>query len=569
MSRHRSEPDRLDEATLEALAGLRSFARGEEYAASGAVGRLELAGEVVLATVHGSHPYRVRLGVSHSSGRSLTFSCSCPVGVEGGFCKHCVAVGLCWLREGCPERSSTEVVREHLLGLSAERLVDILLDHAREDPRLAGRLDSMVLRAAEGHVDLGAYRALLDRSLTVHGYVSYGEAWGYFEAVDSAIDALFALQEDGHAGEVVELVEHAVRVLDATSGQVDDSDGGTTEVIERLEKLHHTACEQAHVDPVELAERLFAFALESDLGVWSDALQRYAGIFGAPGMERYRELVDAAWAASQDPERNWLLTSLAEQLARQDGDIERLVAIRSRDVKDDWGYLRVVEVLLDAGREDDALQWAERGVAASKVHHNTELRDFVARAYRRSGRVADAVRMRVQQFADTPSLTSYQALKRDAEALGEWPQHRERALAALRSDETVPGGRSQWARRDSSTLVEILSWEGDEPAAWEAAHAGGCSPLLWRALAQARAHVRPQDTVAVYRRLVAESVQATNNRAYENAVELLVELEHVLPPGTDAETHRALVAEIRDIHRRKRNLAKLLDARWPPPPPAG
>jgi uncharacterized Zn finger protein len=121
----------LDEATLEALAGQGSFARGEECAANGAVGRLELAGDVVLATVHGSHPYRVRLGVSGSSGRSLTFSCTCPIGVEGAFCKHCVAVGLCWLSEGRPARSSAEVVREHLLGLSARQLVDILLDHAR------------------------------------------------------------------------------------------------------------------------------------------------------------------------------------------------------------------------------------------------------------------------------------------------------------------------------------------------------------------------------------------------------------------------------------------------------
>ena len=559
----------LDEATLEALAGPRSFARGEEYAATGAVGRLELAGDVVLATVHGSHPYRVRLGVSGSSGRSLTFSCTCPIGVEGAFCKHCVAVGLCWLSEGRPARSSAEVVREHLLGLSAGQLVDILLDHARGDPRLVERLDAMVLRATEGPVDVGAHRALLDRSLAVHGYVSYREAWGYFEAIGSAIDTLVALHEDGHAAAVVELTEHALRALDTTSGQVDDSDGGTTEAIERLENLHHTACEQAHVDPVGLAERLFAFALESDLGVWSDALERYAELLGESGLQRYRELVEAAWAAPRDRARNWLLTSLAEQLARQDGDVDRLVAIRSRDLKDDRGYLRVIEVLLEAGREDEALRWAERGLAASDVHYNAELRNFAARTYRNSGLIADAVRQRVEQFADTPSLTTYQALKEEADALAEWPQHRERALAALRPGQTVRKGRPQWGRRDSSALVEILSWEGDEDAAWEAAQTGGCSPLLWRALAQKRAHAQPQDTVAVYRRLVTESLQAANNRAYDHAIELLEELEDALSPATGNEAHQALVAEVRDVHRRKRNLAKLLDARWPAPPAGG
>jgi uncharacterized Zn finger protein len=556
----------LDERTLEALAGARSFARGVEYAAEGAVGRLEVAGDVVLATVHGSHSYRVRFCDGGASGR-LEFSCSCPVGVEGAFCKHCVAVGLCWLREGRPARPRGEVWREHLLGLSPERLAEILLDHAREDPRLAERLDAIVLRATEGPVDLGAYRALLDRALTVHGYVSYNEVYSFFGGVDAAIDALAALHEDGHAREVVELAEHALRALDATSGHVDDSaNGGAGLAVERLEALHLAACSDAHVDPADLAERLFSVALESDLGVWSNALGDYAEIFGDPGLERYRELVESAFAASEGREGHWLVTSLAEQLARQDGDVDRLVAIRSRDLKGDWGYLKVVEVLVEAGRSDEALLWAERGLCASEVHHNAALRDYVAKAYRASGRVADAVRLRVEQLEDTPSLATYQALKKDAEALGEWPQHRAAALAALRANGTAPRGESRWVRRDSSTLVEILMWEGDESAAWEAAHAGGCSASLWRALALARVRARPSDSVAVYRRIVAQSVEVTKNSGYEHAVELLIELEQALRPGSDVDAHAALVAEIRDVYRRKRNLVKLLDARWPASP---
>jgi uncharacterized Zn finger protein len=553
----------LDERTLEALAGGRSFARGVEYAAGGAVGRLEIAKDVVLATVHGSHSYRVRLGDGGASGR-LEFSCSCAVGVEGAFCKHCVAVGLCWLREGRPERSRAEVWREHLLGLSPERLAEILLNHAREDSRLADRLDAIVLRAAEGPVDLGAYRALLDRALTVHGYVSYDEVYGFFAGVDAAIDALVALYEDGHVGEVVELAEHALRALDATSGQVDDSaNGGAMVAVERLEALHRAACADTHVDTADLAERLFTFALESDLGVWSNALENYAEILGGPGLQRYRDLVESAFAGSEGREAHWLVISLAEQLARQDGDVDRLVAIRSRDLKGDWGYLQVVEVLVEAGRPDEALSWAERGLSASEMHYNVELRDFVAKAYRASGRVADAVRLRVEQLADTPSLTGYQALKEDAEALGEWPQHRAAALAALRAEGAAPRGESRWVRRDNSTLVEVLMWEGDESAAWEAEHAGGCSASLWRALALARVGARPSDTVAVYRRLVAQSVAITKNSGYEHAVELLIELEHALDPGKEADAHAALVAEIRDVYRRKRNLVKLLDARWP------
>jgi hypothetical protein len=111
-------------------------------------------------------------------------------------------------------------------------------DRSRRGPPARERLDALVLRAAEGPVDLGAYRALPDRALTVHGYASYEELYGFFGAVDAAFDALVALIEDGHAGEVVEPAEHTLRSLDTTSGQVDDSaNGGAMLAVERLESL--------------------------------------------------------------------------------------------------------------------------------------------------------------------------------------------------------------------------------------------------------------------------------------------------------------------------------------------
>jgi uncharacterized Zn finger protein len=249
-------------------------------------------------------------------------------------------------------------------------------------------------------------------------------------------------------------------------------------------------------------------------------------------------------------------------MARQAGDVDRLVAIKARDLSDDWGYQQVVEVLVEAERHDEALAWAQRGLAVRAVHHQPWLRDFVARAYRADGRLEAAVALRAEQLRDTPSLQAYQALKADAEALAAWPEQREAALARLREAATPSAKASRWERRDRSLLVEIFFWEGEVGAAWEEAQAGGCSESLWRRLALARAKDRPQDAVAVYRKLVGQTVGATNNPAYEHAVELLAELEQALPEQA-AGQHRRLVAEVRDLYRRKRNFAKLLDQRWP------
>lgn len=74
---------------LRALAGPKSYQRGTGYL--DAVADLRVVPGGVRAIVHGTEPYGVRL--LSEDGR-LTGTCDCPVGAEGAFCKHCVALGL-------------------------------------------------------------------------------------------------------------------------------------------------------------------------------------------------------------------------------------------------------------------------------------------------------------------------------------------------------------------------------------------------------------------------------------------------------------------------------------------
>ena len=89
----------ITEKNLRALAGGLSYSRGEEYFESGLVGPVSEKNGVIAAKVHGSHTYESRLKlVTESRGKtSLDHSCSCPVGQDGDFCKHAVALGLAWL----------------------------------------------------------------------------------------------------------------------------------------------------------------------------------------------------------------------------------------------------------------------------------------------------------------------------------------------------------------------------------------------------------------------------------------------------------------------------------------
>lgn len=85
---------------IESLADPGSFLRGVGYQRAGRVDIGDRHGDAVTAVVRGSMPYQVEL---HRSPK-VAWSCTCPVGEEGTFCKHCVAVAL---EEAGPDRQSS------------------------------------------------------------------------------------------------------------------------------------------------------------------------------------------------------------------------------------------------------------------------------------------------------------------------------------------------------------------------------------------------------------------------------------------------------------------------------
>lgn len=83
--------------SLRRLADGRSFTRGLVYFQEGRVLALAEDDDGLTATVLGTRPYEVALW---RDGRSLGYSCTCPLGEDSVFCKHCVATALAWRARG-------------------------------------------------------------------------------------------------------------------------------------------------------------------------------------------------------------------------------------------------------------------------------------------------------------------------------------------------------------------------------------------------------------------------------------------------------------------------------------
>jgi uncharacterized Zn finger protein len=130
----------LTRKAVHRLADIGTLQRGADYAAAGKVHGLQHDGEVVVAEVSGTRRYRVRLWVD---GAEVAYACTCPVGEDGRFCKHCVAVGLAWVDSRMPAakpRPTLADLRAHLSRQSKEALVELLMEQATADERLRRRL---------------------------------------------------------------------------------------------------------------------------------------------------------------------------------------------------------------------------------------------------------------------------------------------------------------------------------------------------------------------------------------------------------------------------------------------
>lgn len=574
--------DHLSPAKLTKLAGPSVFARGEAYFNSDAVSRMKMIDDMLSAKVAGSYSYAVKLWEEDGG---IEYECSCPQGEDGNFCKHCVAVGLAWLAENKPA-GGTKSARQKksnpwkeisdFVGLQdAETLAAWLLESAKRDDVLYENLLLKARRAAGPASTIKAFRTAIDRAVETGGYVDWHEMPTYAAGLENIADSLAELLQQGQAGALVELAEYAIARVELACEYVDDSNGGEmTDMLERLGELHYKACLDARPEPAAFAERLFKYEMTAEFDAFHDSMRRYAKVLGKEGVARYKQLAEEEWrkveprtqeAGHGDYDNRWRITRIMENIAELSGDVEALVAVKSRDLSSAWNYLGIAEIYRSHRQHDRALEWAERGVEAFPNKPDDRLRDFLAEEYLRRKRNDEAMRLIWAQFTERPGLGHYQKLHQFAKKAGLWPTFRQQALEHLDKLIVSQTGKRQtrYYLSYASALVEIYLWEKNAEAAWEAASRGSISDQLWLTLATAREVDHPGDAVPVYRRFIETAVAQTNNTSYDEAIKLLKRLKPlVVRLGMPADFGQ-YVALLRAKYKAKRNFIKLLDKLQP------
>ncbi|MFF1295281.1 MULTISPECIES: SWIM zinc finger domain-containing protein [unclassified Streptomyces] len=550
----------LTEARLKALAGTRSFERGQGYL--DAVTGMEIGDGWITASVHGTERYEVELSLEGPQG--ATGACDCPYGLEGNFCKHLVALGLTVLaqqralpRQRESARSRARNLDAWLSALSKDELLALVREQVDQDRQLRRRLE---VRAASARGDLAEVRARIRELLDIgpfaqYGYVEYADARAYADQAAQVVAAIDAVTDSGQADEAIDLAVEGMRLLDEAVDSVDDSDGWLGQIGADLAEAHLNACRAARPAPDALADWLVKHALGNVDSICDIDPLDYEDVLGEQGMTALRKLAVSAWRKRRT---GWAEKSLMQQLAKAGGDIDIVIAVHAADLASNGHTHLVIARELDAaGRPDEALRWAERGIRETSdlAAVDTDLVDHLCERYAQAARLTDVVALRREHFGARRSLGAYQQMRAAARAAECWQEERTGALALLRTE----AERGTPRRYGGTVLVDALLDDEDDEAAWEAASHYGSDDRQWLALADQSRAGRPADALVVYLRLAEPLIGHTGNAIYEQLVGLLVsirECHHLL--GTQDE-FTAYITALRSAHGRKRNLMRLME----------
>lgn len=564
---------------LEALAGPAAHKRGLGYFHEGRV-EITVDGEDRLAgMVEGSEREAYRAWIQAEAGE-LRWDCTCPVGERGEFCKHLVALALARHAPGDEatslqetaagakqkRRSKEDELRAFLERQDRSRLVDWLLEVARQDRAMREKL----LLAARAGGPTSELKKLVTSVTRIHGFLDYRAMPNFASRMHEMIDAL----EDQPGATLMGLAEYAVERMHTVLEVCDDSDGYMGELLDRLAGLHVRAAAEARPEPMAFARALLGRQLDDEWNTWPGP-ESYRRVLGKTGLAEYARLAREIWdklparkpGDVEQVENRYRITHIMESLAKLSGEPETLVAIIEKDLSSPYAFLRIAEIYRDAGRSDEAMGWADRGLAAFPKNPDWRLQDFLVEEYFRRGRQDKAMAIAWAQFSEPDANSEdYKKFMERARRTADAESWQVRALNALREAarrrhaqfRPLYGPRPE--QPDYTALVRALLWEGNLEAALAEANAGLCDAYTLIDLAKALARLRPEAAIPLYKRALDPIVNLKRNEAYAEGAQIMHAVRKLLRALRREQEFGDWLAEVRLAHKPKRNFMKLLDA---------
>ena len=274
----------------------------------------------------------------------------------------------------------------------------------------------------------------LDEASSERGWSRSWSDRSYTPDYGPLTQCLQALVAGGAADEVLAL---GVEIMEAGTPQVEESDddGETAEAIRGALAVVWEALSRSSLSPAERILWMYDRYLEDGFTLTdgTDELSIWNASAAAWGEVAETLLVRAGLKAASDGEeadpddRDWDMTRMArwavDALASA-GRVEEALSFALGAAKGAVGCSRKMELLAQAGRLDEAKAIAREGIraaAANRGYGAAELRARLLDIAESERDRALVAALRADQFADSPSIGTYRALREAAQTVEMWP----------------------------------------------------------------------------------------------------------------------------------------------------
>lgn len=328
---------------------------------------------------------------------------------------------------------------------------------------------------------------------------------------------------------------------------------------ERASDLHLEICRLVRPDPVALAETLFERAMDSTTDLFADPAPAYAEVLGDAGRAAFHRLAREAWSAlpprgrHDHDGRRYTLKAMLDHAAEEAGDIDARIALRTPDLKDPIAYGEVADILLKAGRSEEALRWIEDGLWAFEGQHVPGLEQRAAALMRDLGRTNDAAALLWRMFERQPSLATFRSL---ADLPQETPPG-PRAIGLLRDLAAKSARKGAYINDAAATLFDLQLDLGEVDACWETVTTWGVGEHRLGALAERTIASHPKEASAAFGLLAERRVQSGGAENYDAAIRLIRRRGQACAVPAD---QAAFVADLRLRHKAKRTFIQRLES---------
>jgi uncharacterized Zn finger protein len=608
-------------ADLHAWAGEVICGRGRTYQKDQRVQDLAYtANGGLVASVLGAETYVTTVDVENER---LTSTCTCPY---DSTCKHAVAVILEYLErikrkidipvapgtnkrllphepvrgrvtnDKSGETGNTELLKSYLNKQNKKHLVHMIESLADRHPEVREFLDDQ-LRLSTGKVD-NLVESLKRKIITLSSEPAWVHHWdneGYIPDYSEVKHRFESLLSKGFADKVVELGKI---LFDKGTHQVEESEdeGETADQIASCMKVVFEALSRSSLSPSE--QMLWAIDCElydnydlcaesdtfweikykaSDWNIIANKLTKQLKALKPPkdseDFSNYRRdtLTDWIILAMDNAGRNKEIIPLCEQEAEVTGN-----------------YVRLVNRLIQEGREGMAEEWIRKGIKSLDRHSQgigAQLRDILYEMKKKAKDWPMVTALDADAFFVHPGFTSFDRLRLSAERAKVWPEVREAVMQYLENGDLPQPRRGQektiWPLPETGlrgkmitgssefpifgTLidiaiaekrtVDILRWYDQSYKS-----RGG----MWRdaredKVAQAISSEYPNRAIDIWKTQAETYIRHTQPNAYVQAAIYLEKVQRTLKKTGRQDEWQSYVVALRSANLRKKKLIEIMD----------